>query len=231
MQNKEISWPFFSLPDTICLMESTCQALFPASRRTTLKSFEGIFAKLGCQYRCKWDGMLGIASAAFEVIRSCWRQSKVQRQRKFCVTHICSSSLFKGFGVTREIWNELFIGFLEHSLVRGRFRFTFRNTETCLKTVRKRTLCICLKTVRKKIFRRWCVASYRFVKPCAFQRQIVNAVQEAREGSVKLIRLRMAQNLRALKTSKNTLRILICAWRANSNQVGNLRNAPSVGRV
>ena len=211
MQNKEISWPFFSLQDLICLMESTCQALFPASRRTTLKSFEGIFAKSGSQYRCNWVGTLRIASAGFKVIRSCWRQSKVQRQRKFCVTHICSSSLFKGFGVTREIWNELFIGFLEHSLVRGRFRFTFRNTETCLKTVRKKELCICLKTVRKRILWPWCVASYRFVKPCAFQRQIVNLVQEAREGSVKLIRLRMAQNLRALKACKNTSRILICA--------------------
>ena len=36
---------FFSFADTICLMESTRQALFPASRRTILKSFEGVFAK------------------------------------------------------------------------------------------------------------------------------------------------------------------------------------------
>ena len=71
----------FLRQDTICLKHYSPLALFPASRRATLKSFGDVFAKSCYQCRCKWDGTLGTASAGFEVIRQPWKHSILKGQR------------------------------------------------------------------------------------------------------------------------------------------------------
>ena len=97
---KEISSFFYSPADTICLTQSTRQALFPASTRATLKSFGDVFAKSGYQYRCKWDGTLGTASAGFEVIRQPWKHSILKGQR------ICGHKRKECWFKTQVVWGK-----------------------------------------------------------------------------------------------------------------------------
>ena len=71
----------FLRQEKIYLMRHSRQALFPASTRATLKSFGDVFAKSCYQYRCKWDGTLGIASVGFQDIRQCCKPSVLKDQR------------------------------------------------------------------------------------------------------------------------------------------------------
>ena len=90
----------FLRQEKISLMRYSRQAFFPASTRATLKSFGDVFAKSCYQYRCKWDGTLGTASAGFEVIRQPWKHSILKGQR------ICHHKRKDCWFKTQVVWGK-----------------------------------------------------------------------------------------------------------------------------
>ena len=111
----------FLRQDTICLKHYSPLALFPASRRATLKSFGDVFAKSCYQCRCKWDGTLGTASAGFEVIRQPWKHSILKGQRICC--HKRKECWFK----TQVVW-----GKFQHKVVLKSTNFAKMNSSPLL---------------------------------------------------------------------------------------------------